>query len=268
MSLLQVYKAGVKHIEGVVVDRIAKEFNEPRIKETVREAATERANAIIEEQVNPVVAEWKADFNDLTVRVEQDIRDLEGNLASISEKMLTLSTALAKAVGKLADLQLYMQTALNAQAGYREAYDQLLKWSRDEAYPLREQAFQIWKKVTSAHDPHQYRSNWSPTLWYKNGDPSALSVPELTIYYRQQGPLDYWKPAIIDHIYKRNDISERDKLEFLAEVIEKDDSLDAVEYAGRYFGSLAGLKLYPLAISNYLEWWAANKDTLGDTGKE
>lgn len=267
-SLFKIHKAATQHIEGIIVDRIVAEFNEPCIKKTVQDAATHRANAIIEDQVQPAVAKFTQDFNDLAAQVKHDANQLESDIASFASKMMQLSEKQATLLGQVVLVQNYQMTLINAQTGYRKAYDQLLAWGEDESYLLQQQAMQVWQQVTRAHNPVGYRGGWSASVWYPKGDPSTLSLPELTTYYQQQASLDYRKPAIIEHIYKRDDIATGDKLKFLVGVIEKDDSLDAVEYAGRFFGQLAGVKLHPLAVPHYLKWWAENKDTLGDIPKE
>ena len=51
-------------------------------------------------------------------------------------------------------------------------------------------------------------------------------------------------------------------MEFLVEILKNDNSLRAVEYAGRYFNKETGLKKKTLAASEFLNWWEKNKESI------
>jgi hypothetical protein len=44
-------------------------------------------------------------------------------------------------------------------------------------------------------------------------------------------------------------------MDFMIQVMEKDSSLRAGEYAGRYFTEGAGLRIKPMALEYLSDWW-------------
>jgi len=67
------------------------------------------------------------------------------------------------------------------------------------------------------------------------------------------------KVPLLEYINNRNDIPKIDKLDFFMQVMKTDQSLTAVEYAGRYFTTDTNLKIKPLAVDYLAQWWAANR---------
>ena len=49
------------HVEHKMENLVAKQFEEPRIKSTVQEAATTRATELLEKQIEPEVAKFKTE---------------------------------------------------------------------------------------------------------------------------------------------------------------------------------------------------------------
>ena len=70
----------------------------------------------------------------------------------------------------------------------------------------------------------------------------------------------YERRALLEYIYKRNDIPKKDRLDFFVDVMSSDNHLMVCEYAGRYFNGLTRLKIKPLASDYLIKWWADNKD--------
>ena len=92
-------------------------------------------------------------------------------------------------------------------------------------------------------------------------DSSKFNIKELRYIYEKNTPV-YMRPALIEFIWKRNDISKKERMQFLVDVIENDRSLTAVEYAGRFFAVAAELKIKPMAVGYFVDWWKNNKDKL------
>jgi hypothetical protein len=70
------------------------------------------------------------------------------------------------------------------------------------------------------------------------------------------------KPALIEYIWNRADIPKVERMSFMADVIAKDKSLNAVEYAGRYLSDALDVKLKPLAVKVLLKVWREKKDSI------
>ena len=64
---------------------------------------------------------------------------------------------------------------------------------------------------------------------------------------------------MLEFAWKRDDIPKIDRMDFMMQVMEKDTSLTAVEYAGRYFTQSAGLKIKPMALEYLKDWWDTNR---------
>jgi hypothetical protein len=67
------------------------------------------------------------------------------------------------------------------------------------------------------------------------------------------------KPAIMEYISHRNDISKLDFLDFLMTVMKTDQSLTAVEYAGRYFTQQTDQNIKPMALDFLITWWSEHR---------
>ena len=88
-----------------------------------------------------------------------------------------------------------------------------------------------------------------------------LSLAQIGEAYQQAAP--HIRLAILEFLWKtRTDMTKKERLGFLAQVLRDDDSLQVVEYAGRWFAQGSGDKLKPLAIPLHLKWWDENKDSV------
>ncbi len=93
--------------------------------------------------------------------------------------------------------------------------------------------------------------------WKESFDPSKLPLPALVQQY--QGSPPQLKPAMLEYIWKRDDISKVERLDFMIDVMKHDESLRAVEYAGRHFTAGTDQKIKPMAIEYLVDWWEKNK---------
>jgi hypothetical protein len=99
-----------------------------------------------------------------------------------------------------------------------------------------------------------YTSNFT-IPWIEGFDPSKLSLPLLAQQYQRAPATSLLKPALLEYIWKRDDIPKVDRLDFMIDVMKNDSSLTAVEYAGRHFTSGTELTIKPLAVEYLVEWW-------------
>jgi hypothetical protein len=112
------------------------------------------------------------------------------------------------------------------------------------------------------HDPAMVRSGFT-IPWKEGVDPQKLAVAEIEQTFKQAPP--HIRVGLLEFLWeKRTDIPKKDRLAFLVEVLRTDESLNVVEYAGRWFANGTGDKLKPLAIPLHLEWWEKNKDSIKD----
>lgn len=153
----------------------------------------------------------------------------------------------------------FMMTVINAQNYDRKAFDQLEIWSKDKTFLLSPQAFKAWVNILDQHNQSLFKEPGS-FPWEEGTDPSKLNLSDLKRKYETTNW--YIKPSLIKYIWERKDFSKYERMEFLAYVLKNDQSLRAVEYAGRYFRKEAGLKKKTLAVSEFLDWWEKNKEYL------
>ena len=114
-----------------------------------------------------------------------------------------------------------MEVLLAAQNNDWEAYDQLLKWSRDSSHPLHKVALNATIKIRT-----YYAGPISPghlNISWENGiDPNKLSFRRLRQNYDILDPVLH--ADLVQVIWKREDISKKDKMTFFIEVIKTSNS--------------------------------------------
>ena len=189
------------------------------------------------------------------------------NLKSEADKLNRLLEKFSKLTSEIVEIQRisvlineFMMTVINAQNGYRKALDQLHKWSNDDSFLLNHQAWQAWKDIAKKYNPYLNNKIGTPLPWKEGTDPSTLTFIDLKRNYQGQDSLSDYKPALINYIWMRNDISEGERMEFLVEIIKSDDSLKAVNVAGQLFWKAAKLKSRIFSSEEDLsKWWEENK---------
>lgn len=190
------------------------------------------------------------------------VEELSQTSAVAEQRLGTIektSERASKVLSELEQATQFTMTVIAAQTDDRKAFDQLVTWAKVKSHPFSSRAGQAWGMILDQHNPPFVRIGKVP--WPDRiDDPSKLTFQQLRQGY--ESALVFVKPALIAYISKRQDIPKKDRMQFLADVIEHDESLKAVEYAGRYFMKEAGLKFKPLAVTPILEWWRNNKNTI------
>jgi hypothetical protein len=165
-----------------------------------------------------------------------------------------------RAVLSLREYTAFNSTVLAAQNDDRRAYDQLWKFGDDETSPFRKAATQAVQTIMDQHNPSIVRGGFT-VPWKEGVDPQRLTAAEIWEAYRQAPP-DV-RIAVLEFMWqKRTDIPKKERLGFLADALRNEESLNVVEYAGRWFAQGTGDQLKPLAIPQHLKWWDENKDSV------
>lgn len=202
----------------------------------------------------------------LVAKEAADAKQLVEALSEKNEKAEEKLAQLDKSIhdGNLAVNELKLYTYFNsivlaAQNDNRKAYDQLWGWSKDSSFPFQKSATQAVQSIMDKHHPAIVRGSFK-VEWNEGIEPDKLPLSELQRQFFSAPP--HIRLGIMEFICeKRPDILQIDRLNFLLEVLRRDESLQVVEYAGRYFAKETGDKLKPIAISPHLEWWEKNKDS-------
>jgi len=194
---------------------------------------------------------------------KQLVNDLSEKNIKAEEKLTQLDMAINYGNLAVKELQLYTQfntTVLAAQNDNRPAYDKLWNWSEDSSFPFQSAAAQAAQTIMDQHAPQIVRAGFKVS-WNEGVDPQQLSLNELWQALISAPP--HIRLGILEFVWvKRTDISKRDRLQFLVDVLKNDESLQVVEYAGRYFAQGTEDKLKPIAIKAHLKWWEDNKETI------
>jgi archaellum component FlaC len=290
LGLLEIYSRVRSRLE----DLVAEQFKEPRIKQVVTDAASTQAKSLLTEQIRPEVESFKsqvaqqsaefklvvADVNTLREgiqnqraaldRINEDvaetkkrIADMGGRNADAEQKLAGLEKAVEQSNQVLSQLQLsanFSSVVLGAQNDDRRAYDQLWTWAEDKSFALREAAARAVQTIMDQHDPAIVVEGHTVT-WNEGVDPNKLALPELWQAFRSAPP--NMRLGVVEFVWtKRPDLSKRDRLQFLADVLRTDDRLSVIEHAGRYFAQGTGDKIKPIAITAHLRWWNVNAHTI------
>lgn len=191
------------------------------------------------------------------------VDEISGKNEQAEEKLAALDKSIREGSAAVEELKAYTEfnsTVVAAQTDNRRAYDQMWRWSEDPTYRFQRAASQAVQTVMDAHNPAMVRGGFQ-VPWKEGVDPKSLTLPQIGEAYRQAPP--HVRLAILEFLWeKRTDIAKKDRLDFLAQVLRDDDSLQVVEYAGRWFAQGTGDKLKPLAIPLHLKWWEENKSSI------
>ncbi len=203
---------------------------------------------------------------ELVAKEAKETKELSEELANKNEiagkKLEDIDKTVQKASDTLTELEAILEftaTVTDAQNDDRQAFDKLKAWAEDKTYQFSQRAQRAWKTILDEHASGMYESGFS-IPWRKGIDPSKLTLQNLKQNYDKEAI--YLRPAFIEYIWKREDFSKKERMQFLIDVIKNDQSLKAVEYAGRYFAMAADLKIKPLAVEHFTKWWDENKDKI------
>lgn len=188
--------------------------------------------------------------------------ELSEKTRSAEKKLGDLDQALVLARRKVDELQgitHFMRTVLAAQNDDRRAFDQLEVWANDPGFPLRAEAGSAWATILDQHAKPFFASGFT-VPWKQGVDPSKFTLADLKREYAS-APL-FLRPALVEYVWNRQDIPKRDRMAFLAEIVARDTSLNALEYAGRLLSDALEAKLKPLAVKPLLQVWEQKKGSL------
>lgn len=202
-----------------------------------------------------------------------EIKVMRGEIEKIRNASLDLQAVAESATGRITELESasqaandiilhmsaimdFMSTVAAAENDSRVAYDKLKSIAQDPSSAFKEDAEAAWKRIARQHSQPFYRSNLA-VPWLPEVKPEDLSMRELSEGY-SAASVDI-RPALVEYIWKRQDLPLGQRMAFLADVIERDTSLQAVECAARYFAQGAELEAGPMEIERLLEWWDAHR---------
>jgi hypothetical protein len=225
----------VKRVQQEVSKRLDAEFESEKIQGLIEETAKKYTEGEVQKYISD--------------RVDKAITPVQ---KSLDEKLQEASKTLS-------ELQLareFTMTVIAAQSDDRKAFDQLRTWADDKSHPFSSLAEKAWRTILEQHAQPFFITDLN-FPWREGIDPSKLTFEDLRKSYNDLP--SYLKPALTEYIWKRQDLSKKDRMQFLVDVMQYDASLTAVEYAGRFFDSEAKLNYKPLHVKGFLKWWEESK---------
>lgn len=185
---------------------------------------------------------------------------LTPRLVAAENRLKALDKEIGKARGTRDDLRErseFAMTVIFAQNDDRKAFDELKTWSETPEFLFKNEAQQAWIKILDEHATPYSLSGFT-VPWSEGVDPDKLAFVQLKENFSNAPP--FIRVALLEYIWKkRDDIAKKDRMAFLAHVLETDGSLQVVEYAGRFFTQESKQKIKPLAVDVLLDWWRSNK---------
>jgi len=101
---------------------------------------------------------------------------------------------------------------------------------------------------------------WLSIEWQEGIYPSKFSLSDFKTCLSSLEPR--YHAALVDLLWKREDIFKKDKMIFLVDVLNTSNSLNAKDYAGKLLANEMGLKWDPFMYIPLLENWEKIKDTI------
>lgn len=191
---------------------------------------------------------------------KQLLNDLNINNQVAKNNLSRLDSSIDSASLAVRNLQLLTElnnTILSAKNDSRQAYEQLRIWGEDNSFRFQKEATQAAISLMNHHNPSLVKSDFGIT-WNEDVDPQTLSIDELWAAFNDTDL--YKRIGILEFVWEeRTDIPLIDRLQFLVDVLRRDDSLLVTEYAGRYFNEGTNDGFRPIDIDSHLKWWEENK---------
>jgi hypothetical protein len=206
-----------------------------------------------------LVAAQAAKAKDLSETATTQVTEAQQKLEAL-DKATTEATATLK---RLKEEEEFRGLVIAAQNDDRASYDQLEKIVSDKTSRFSQMAADAYRTINAAHSGGMYRSGFQG-YWTEGVDLSKFTFAQLQQIYGT-APAGV-KPALLEYIWGRNDISKLDRMDFMIRIMKTDASLTAVEYASRHFlqGATLENKVNPMALDTLYDWWEKHRGEFVD----
>jgi hypothetical protein len=177
------------------------------------------------------------------------------------DKINAVITDATATLEKLKQEEEFVGLVVAAQSDDRGSYDRLRKIADEQDNPFAKLAGQAWLTIYEAHSSPMSQGGFQ-VPWKEGIDPAKLSFDDLkSSYDASSAPI---RPGLLEYVWGRKDIPTIDRMDFMIEVMKKDHSLTASEYAGRYFAQGAGLQVKAMALDYFDDWWGKHRQEFVD----
>ncbi len=190
------------------------------------------------------------------------VSELKNRVEAQSATVDLVAKSAAEAKDKLQELGAiteFSKIVISAQNDDRRAFDKLTSWVEDKSFPMRKEVASAWVQIrTDFGGPLE--KGYMNFTWPNNIDPNKLSIANLREAYRSS--ISIFHAYFVNFVNERKDISKKERMGFLIDVIRDDESLIATSYAGKFFAKEAGIEWKHFVIKPLLDWWEENKNKI------
>lgn len=214
---------------------------------------------------------YLSEIESVRIRVEKQRDTIDAAFATAVSAQKAASNATAQVAHAWEQLRLietnavFLQVVAQAYSDSRSAFDQLKVWAVNDKHPFQRESSSAVVSLTDSHN-HTDSNPMGLGLIEYHPVPEVAKDPKLPPEKLKEllrnEPYYLLRISIIQHMVKRVDFSKHDKLELLMEIMETDNNLRTVSYAGFTFRELSGWNYKTLALDGFQEWWKKNKDEL------
>lgn len=239
---------------SAVTNNLAAELQSPRINTIINEVVESRALQRIDDTADNIISD----------KIRSEITP---RLSTADSKVESLDTTIQEARSTLDEVKQqseFITTLVAAENDDRHALDRLASWAEDPSHPMSQLARQAWLKIRIYYVGDEIKPTITFT-WPSGIDPSHDSMDVLRAFYKTL-PTDF-HPVAVQQIWNNTNISKQLRMEFLIDVMRNDASINAVDYARKFFWKSTDLdqgdlKVKPLVLDPLYTWWETNKTTI------
>lgn len=216
--------------------RIDVEFSEKSIATLVQNEASKKIGEI----APPLIAK----------NIEEVVKPA---IISTGNKLDDLQNQLNKSKYELGQTSELVLLVFSAQGDDRDAFNKLATLANDNLYSLNDIASEVIRKIRTNYYMQAYRKEFMFLIYPEYNE---LASPKRDFSYVKNlyGSLSpEYHTHLAKIVWEREDISKEDKLLFLFEILEKDKSLSATNYAGFVIAKEFNVEWQPFEIQSLLD---------------
>ncbi|MGD9576770.1 MAG: hypothetical protein AB7Y74_00810 [Syntrophorhabdus sp.] len=198
---------------------------------------------------------------DLVAATAVEARTLVDELSQRAKEADVKINRVEGATLKAEALTSFLSVVLAAENDSWQAFQELEKWVADIDFPLREVAANAYTRIRISYTGPIDLGCLNPT-WTNGFDPDKVPIAELLPVFDALNPA--YHASVVKTVSTRTDLPKRDKMEFFMHALNHSNSLNAKNYAAKFFIKSAAeneIKWEPFNIDPLSQWWAKNKDS-------
>jgi hypothetical protein len=194
------------------------------------------------------------------ITLATELRAKNDEAAAQLQQVATQLEAAKKVTETLTTAVDFTTTVLAAESYERKAYDQLNTWAGDSSFQYAALASKAAQAIQANVEflMLDYKLSWNQGV-----DPTKFGMDDLIRYYESpefSTARPNVKIAMIQYIARRTDISEKQRLQFLLNIMQNASNLKVLAYAGNEFRTIIKLQYPATDVAAFREWLKNNEE--------